>query len=223
MVEIYGMIPCFTRGEVGKGLLREDICKSLVLFQDGASRWAGSLGLSLLCQPQGVKVAQMHSSHSGVRRIAYTASPGSSSSSRFSTHPLQPVGQWVIKTFWAVQSTSRLWCNSQGCPMITDCCPRLVTTNCALSKCHLKHRRAGTSSVMELCSLVEPSTLCNRTGWGSGVVSSQCFCTKSQLMNILVALEVRVVSSTWRLREGVGGLHEDIGLSRRGCRWSHTV
>ena len=49
--------------------------------------------------------------------------------------------------------------------------------------------------------------------WGSGVVSSQCFCTKSQLMNILVApeskrvevameaREVREVSSTWRLRE----------------------
>src|SRR5260221_5964600 len=158
----------------------------------------------------------MCSSHSGVRRIAYTASPGLSSGSSFSTHPLQLVGQWVIETFWAVQSTSRLWCDSQGCPMITDCCPRLVTANCALSKCCLKHRRAWTSSVMEPCSLVEPSTLCNRMGWGSGVVSSQCFCTKSRLMNIPVApeskraevamearevREVREVSSTWRLRE----------------------
>src|SRR5258708_8716632 len=155
----------------------------------------------------------MHSSHSGVRSIAYTASPGSSSSFVFSTCPLQPVGQWVIKTFWAVQSTSRLWCNSQGCPMITDCHPRLVTANCALSECHLKHRRAWTSSVMEPCSLAEPSMLCNRMGWGSGVISSWCFHTKSRLMNILVALEskrvevameareVGEVSSTWRLRE----------------------
>src|SRR5258707_1329827 len=155
----------------------------------------------------------MHSSHSGVRRIAYTASPGLSGGSSFSTHPLQPVGQWVIETFWVVQSTSRLWCDSQGCPMITDCCPKLVTANCALSKCHPKHRRVWTSSVMEPCSLAEPSTLCNRMGWGSGVVSSQCFHTKSRLMNIPVALEskrvevatevreVREVSSTWRLRE----------------------
>src|SRR5260370_33770518 len=155
----------------------------------------------------------MRSSHSGVRRIAYTASPGLSGSSGFSTCPLQPVGQWVIKTFGAVQSTSGLWCDSQGCPMITDCCPRLVTANCALSECCLKHRRVWTSSMMEPCSLAEPSTLCNRTGWGSGVVSSQCFCTKSRLMNILVALEskraevameareVSEVSSTWRLRE----------------------
>src|SRR5258705_12174870 len=155
----------------------------------------------------------MHSSHSGVRRIEYTASPGSSGGSGFSTCPLQPVGQQVIETFWAVQSTSGLWCNSQGCPMITDCCPRLVTANCALSECCLKCRRAWTSSVMELCSLVEPSMLHNRMGWGSGVVLSQCFHTKSQLMNILVALESRRVevatearearegSSTWRLRE----------------------
>src|SRR5258708_310511 len=155
----------------------------------------------------------MHSSHSGVRRIAYTASLGSSSGSGFSTCPLQLVGQWVIKTFWAVQSTSRLWCDSQGCPMIIDCCPRLVMANCALSKCCPKHRRAWTSSVMEPCSLADPSMLHNRMGWGSGVVSSWCFHTKSQLMNILVALEskraevamevreVREVSSTWRLRE----------------------
>ncbi len=100
--------------------------------------------------------------------------------------------------------------------MITDCCPRLVMANCALSKCHPKCRRVWTSSMMELCSLAEPSTLCNRMGWGSGVVLSWCFCTKSQLMNIPVALEsrrvevamevrevreVREVSSTWRLRE----------------------
>src|SRR5258707_15673237 len=120
----------------------------------------------------------MHSSHSGVRRIAYTASPGLSSGSGFSTHPLQLVGQQVIviETFWVVQSTSGLWCDSQGCPMITDCHPRLVTANCALSKCHLKHRRVWTSSVMEPCSLVEPSTLHNRMGgveWSQASVSVQ--------------------------------------------------
>src|SRR5258708_18438972 len=155
----------------------------------------------------------MCSSHSGVRRIAYTASLGLSGGSGLSTCALQLVGQWVIETFWAVQSTSGLWCDSQGCPMITDCCPRLVMANCALSECCLKCRRAWTSSVMEPCSLAEPSTLCNRMGWGSGVVLSQCFCTKSQWMNILVApeskrvevateaREVREVSSTWRLGE----------------------
>src|SRR6266446_10659987 len=97
--------------------------------------------------------------------------------------------------------------------MITDCCPRLVTANWALSECCLKRRRAWTSSMMEPCSLADPSMLHNRMGWGSGVVSSWCFHTKSRLMNILVALEskraevamevreVREVSSTWRLRE----------------------
>jgi len=62
-------------------------------------------------------------------------------------------------------------------------------------------------------SFVEPLMLCMRTGWGSKVVSSWCFCTKLQFMNMPVALEsrsadvemdvseVREVSSTWMLRE----------------------
>ena len=62
-------------------------------------------------------------------------------------------------------------------------------------------------------SFGEPSTLHTRMGWGSGVVSSWCFCTKLRFMNIPVALEsrsvdiemdvreVREVSSTWMLRE----------------------
>src|SRR5258708_841971 len=45
MVEIYGMIPCFARGEVGKGLL-QDVCKVLVTFQDGAS---GQVGMDFFC------------------------------------------------------------------------------------------------------------------------------------------------------------------------------
>ena len=62
-------------------------------------------------------------------------------------------------------------------------------------------------------SFGELSTLHTRMGWGSGVVSSWCFCMKLQFMNIPVALEsrsadvemdareVREVSSTWMLRE----------------------
>src|ERR1700746_4028909 len=108
----------------------------------------------------------MHSSHSRVRRIAYTVSLGlgGSSGCGFRTCPLQSVGQQVIETFWVAQSTSGLWCNNQGCPMITDCHPRLVTANWALSECCLKRRRAWTSSVMEPCLLAEPSMLHNRTG-----------------------------------------------------------
>ena len=62
-------------------------------------------------------------------------------------------------------------------------------------------------------SFREPSMLRMRTGWGSGVVSSWCFCMKLWFMNIPVALEsrsvdmemdareVREVSLTWMLRE----------------------
>ncbi len=67
-----------------------------------------------------------------------------------------------------------------------------------------------TSSMTDPFSFVELSTLCMRTGWRSGVVSSWCFCMKLWFMNIPVALEsrstdveidVREVSSTWTLRE----------------------
>src|SRR5258708_30901377 len=54
-----------------------------------------------------------------------------------------------IETFWAVQSTSRLWCDSQGCPMITDCHPRLVSAICAISKCHLNCWRVRNYLLME--------------------------------------------------------------------------
>ena len=62
-------------------------------------------------------------------------------------------------------------------------------------------------------SFGELSTLHTRMGWGSGVVSRWCFCTKLWFMNIPVApesrsadvemdaREVREVSSTWMLRE----------------------
>ena len=70
-----------------------------------------------------------------------------------------------------------------------------------------------TSSVTDPFSFGELSTLHTRTGWGSRVVSSWCFCTKLQFMNMPVALEsrsmdvetdaskVREMSSTWMLRE----------------------
>src|SRR5260370_40985209 len=70
-----------------------------------------------------------------------------------------------------------------------------------------------TSSMTDPFSFAEPSTLHTRTGWGRGVVSSWCFCTKLWFMNMLVApesrsadvemdtREVREVSSTWTLGE----------------------
>ena len=72
-------------------------------------------------------------------------------------------------------------------------------------------------------SFRELSTLCMRMGWGSGVVSSWCFCMKLWFMNIPVApesrsvdvemdaREVREVSLTWMLRSG--------GSSLTGHRW----
>ncbi len=128
------------------------------------------------------------------------------------TCPLQ-LGNHVIETFWVAQSTSRLWSISQECPMITICCPRFVTARCAFSEWHLKWRVMWTSPMTDPFSFAELSTLHTRTGWGSGVVSSWCFCTKLWFMNIPVALEsrsvdmemdareVREVSLTWTLRE----------------------
>src|SRR5260370_30696929 len=87
----------------------------------------------------------MHSSHSRVRRIAYTASSGlggnegvDSCGSRLDfgrTCPLQLGGHRIIETFWVAQSTSGLWRVSQECPMITICCLRFVTARGALSEC----------------------------------------------------------------------------------------
>src|SRR5258707_15204974 len=85
-----------------------------------------------------------------------------------------------------------------------------------------------TSSMTDPFSFAEPSTLCTRTGWGRGVVSSWCFCTKLWFMNMPVALEsrsvdvetdtreVREVSSTWMLREQGETLQRDID-----CRWGN--
>ena len=43
--------------------------------------------------------------------------------------------------------------------------------------------------------------MCMRMGWGSGVVSSWCFCMKLQFMNIPVALESRSVDIEMDARE----------------------
>src|SRR5258708_232902 len=129
------------------------------------------------------------------------------------TRLLQLGGHCIIETFWETQSTSGLWRVSQECPMITVCCRRLATVICTLLEWCPKQRVTWTSSMTDLFSFGEPSTLRTRTGWGSGVVSSWCFCTKLRFMNIPVALEsrsmdvetdvreVREVSSTWMLRE----------------------
>ena len=75
-----------------------------------------------------------------------------------------------------------------------------------------------------------------RMGWGSRVVSSQCFCTKLWFMNMPVALEsrsadvemdaskVREVSSTWMLREQGEFLDRCQSLSQlvTGCVTCHT-
>ena len=97
--------------------------------------------------------------------------------------------------------------------MITICCPRFATVRCALSEWRPKWRVIWTSSMTDLFSFRELLTLHTRMVWGSGVVSSWCFCTKLWFMNIPVApesrsadvetdaREVREVSSTWMLRE----------------------
>src|SRR5258706_6214593 len=70
-------------------------------------------------------------------------------------------------------------------------------------------------------SFVELLMLCMRTGWGSGVVSSWCFCMKLQFMNILVApesrsadveMDAREVSLTWTLREQCQGMSKIRGV-----------
>src|SRR5258708_7408047 len=90
---------------------------------------------------------------------------------------------------------------------------RIATVRCAFSEWRPKRRVTWTSSMTDPFSFGEPSTLHMRMGWGSGVVSSWCFCTKLRFMNIPVALEsrsmdmetdvreVREGSSTWMLRE----------------------
>src|SRR5258707_11825888 len=49
-MKLYGIVPCLTRGEMGKGFFREDICEVFVALWNGALRWMDLLGLSLFCK-----------------------------------------------------------------------------------------------------------------------------------------------------------------------------
>src|SRR5260221_9248049 len=49
-MKLYGVVPCLTRGEMGKGFFREDICEVFVVLWNGALRQMDSLGLSLFCK-----------------------------------------------------------------------------------------------------------------------------------------------------------------------------
>src|SRR5258705_434856 len=46
-MKLYGMVPCLTRGEMGKGFFGEDVCEVFVALWNGALGWTDSLGLSL--------------------------------------------------------------------------------------------------------------------------------------------------------------------------------
>ena len=49
-MELYGVVPCLMRGEVGKGFLGEDICEVFVVLWDSTLGWMNLLGLSLFCK-----------------------------------------------------------------------------------------------------------------------------------------------------------------------------
>ena len=49
-MKLYGMVPCLTRGEMGKGFFREDVCEVFVALWNGTLGWMDSLGLSLFCK-----------------------------------------------------------------------------------------------------------------------------------------------------------------------------
>src|SRR5260221_330668 len=48
-MKLYGMVPCLTRGEMGKGFFGEDICKVFVALLNGALGQMNSWGLALFC------------------------------------------------------------------------------------------------------------------------------------------------------------------------------
>ena len=111
-------------------------------------------------------------------------------------------GQQEKVTFWLAQSTLGLWCVSQECLMITNCCPKLVTASLVHSSWDPMHRRA--SSVMKPFSFGVLSMLCTGIGPGREVVSRLCRQTKSRLMNMPVAPESRRADTVMGRREVVG-------------------
>src|SRR5258705_10878328 len=49
-MKLYGVVPCLTRGEMGKGFFGEDVCEVFVALWNGTLGWSDSLGLSLFCK-----------------------------------------------------------------------------------------------------------------------------------------------------------------------------
>ena len=49
-MKLYGVVPCLTRGEMGKGFFGEDVCEVFVALWNGTLGRMDSLGLSLFCK-----------------------------------------------------------------------------------------------------------------------------------------------------------------------------
>src|SRR5258708_864586 len=49
-MKLYGVVPCLTRGEMGKGFFREDICKVFVALWNGTLGRMDSLSPGLFCK-----------------------------------------------------------------------------------------------------------------------------------------------------------------------------
>ena len=49
-MKLYGVVPCLTRGEMGKGFFGEDVCKVFIVLWNGALGWMDSLSPGLFCK-----------------------------------------------------------------------------------------------------------------------------------------------------------------------------
>src|SRR5258708_13451308 len=49
-MKLYGMVPCLTRGEMGKGFFGEDVCEVFIVLWNGALGWTDSLSPGLFCK-----------------------------------------------------------------------------------------------------------------------------------------------------------------------------
>src|SRR5258707_3764501 len=49
-MKLYGMVPCLTRVEMGKGFFGEDVCEVFVALWNGALGQTDSLGLCRFCK-----------------------------------------------------------------------------------------------------------------------------------------------------------------------------
>src|SRR5258708_1673993 len=148
-MKLYGMVPCLTRGEMGKGFFGEDVCKVFVALWNGALGQMDSLSPGLFCKSlrggrHGADAfLPFRSEKDHVNRVLLSERRRGGGLSWWGigfgqNMPIAAGGHRVIETFWETQSTSRLWRVSQECPMITICCPRFATARCALSEWHPK-------------------------------------------------------------------------------------